>query len=92
MKAKEIKFYVIGGQHVAFNYGGAYTLEGAKRLASKHEEYWDNWQGWHKPKIFKAEDCTLRENFHGEDYYPEPYAYPVASWDSRAGKWIITGR
>lgn len=36
--------------------GGTPTLIGAKRLASRNMEYWDNWQGWHKPKIYRAED------------------------------------
>ena len=26
-------------------------------VAGKNKEYWDNWQGWHTPKIYKAEDC-----------------------------------
>ena len=69
--AKEIKYYVIGGQYEPYNCGGVYTLEGAKRLATKNEEYWDNWQGWHKPAIYKAEDCTLGKNFYGTDFYPK---------------------
>lgn len=57
---KEIKFYVIGGQYEHICYGGAPTLIGAKRMATKHKEYWDNWQGWHKPRIYKAEDtCEI---------------------------------
>lgn len=53
---KEIKFYVIGGQYEHTYYGGTPTLLGAKRLATKCIEYWDNWQGWHKPAIYRAED------------------------------------
>lgn len=56
---KEIKFYVIGGQYCYDCYGGAPTLIGAKRMATKHMEYWDNWQGWHKPRIYKAEDTIV---------------------------------
>ena len=53
---KKINYYVIGGQYVSYCYGGTPTLIGAKRLASKSAEYWDNWQGWHIPDIYKAED------------------------------------
>ena len=42
---KKINYYVIGGQYVSYCYGGTPTLIGAKRLASKSAEYWDNWQG-----------------------------------------------
>lgn len=55
------KFYVIGGQYEPYCYGGAPTLIGAKRLATKNEEYWDNWQGWHKPLIYRAEDTEIVE-------------------------------
>ena len=40
--SKQIRFYVIGGQYERVCYGGTPTLLGAKRLASKHEEYWDS--------------------------------------------------
>ena len=53
---KKINYYVIGGQYQYIFYGGAPTLIGAKRLANKNAEYWDNWQGWHIPKIYRAED------------------------------------
>ena len=59
---KEIGYYVIGGQYMYVCYGGTPTLLGAKRLATKREEYWDNLQGWHKPKIYRAEDTTLVPN------------------------------
>ena len=49
-------YYVIGGQYERYCYGGAPTLIGAKRLANKSKEYWDNWQGWHTPAIYRAED------------------------------------
>lgn len=85
---KEINYYVIGGQYADYNYGGTPTLLGAKRLAGKCWEYWDNWQGWHCPKIYKAEDCELRENFFGEDWYPDEYADPVAYFDTYINKWV----
>lgn len=59
---KENKFYVIGGQYETVCYGGCPTLIGAKRLATKNIEYWDNWQGWHKPHIYKAEDTKEIES------------------------------
>lgn len=56
---KQINYYVIGGQYESCCYGGTPTLIGAKRLATKNMEYWDNWQGWHKPKVYKAEDTEI---------------------------------
>lgn len=53
---KENKFVVIGGQYEPHYYGDFKTELGAKRFANKHQEYWDNWQGWHTPKIYKIED------------------------------------
>ena len=59
---KEIKYYVIGGQYETCCYGGTPTLPGAKRLATRSAEYWDNWQGWHKPAIYRAEDTEEVES------------------------------
>lgn len=42
---KKENFYVIGGQYMRYCYGGTPTLLGAKRLANKSQEYWDNWPG-----------------------------------------------
>lgn len=58
---KKKNFYVIGGQYESICYGGAPTLIGAKRLATKNMEYWDNWQGWNRPEIYRAEDTQLVE-------------------------------
>ena len=55
-------YYVIGGQYESFCYGGTSTLVGAKRLANKSKEYWDNRQGWHTPVIYKAEDTKIIES------------------------------
>lgn len=55
-------YYVIGGQYESFCYGGTPTLIGAKRLANKSKEYWDNWKGWHTPRIFRAEDTEMIES------------------------------
>ena len=62
--SKQIRFYVIGGQYERVCYGGTPTLLGAKRLASKHEEYWDNWQGWHKPDIYLTLIITPPKELH----------------------------
>lgn len=59
---KKINYYVIGGQYETVCYGGTPTLIGAKRLATKNEEYWDNWQGWHKPRVYCAEDTEVIES------------------------------
>lgn len=59
---KKNNYYVIGGQYESVCYGGAPTLIGAKRLANKCREYWDNWQGWHTPSIYKAEDTEVAES------------------------------
>jgi len=61
---KKINYYVIGGQYEYFCYGGTPTIIGAKRLANKNREYWDNWQGWHTPSIYAAED-TIEITSHG---------------------------
>lgn len=53
---KENHFVVVGGQYKHYIVGYAPTLIGAKRLANKHAEYWDNWQGWHVPAIYRIED------------------------------------
>ena len=60
--AKGNKYYVIGGQYESHCYGGAPTLLGAKRLATRNMEYWDNWQGWHRPKVYCAEDTVEIES------------------------------
>ena len=84
---KRINYYVIGGQYQAYNYGGTETLLGAKRLAGKNDEYWDNWQGWHRPAIYRAEDCFMCENFYGEQMVPKLDADPVAVYDRDEKRW-----
>ena len=64
MSKKENNFYVIGGQYESYCYGGTPTLIGARRLANSNREYWDNWQGWHTPKIYAAKDTEVIES-HG---------------------------
>ena len=81
---KEINYYVIGGQYESICYGGSVTLRGAKMIATKNIEYWDNWQGWHKPAIYRAEDTEEIESrgrittYDGQTIrVPRPYAVPV---------------
>ena len=51
------QYQVIGGQYEQCWYGESDSLHGAKVIAGRNKEYWDNWQGWHTPKIYKREDC-----------------------------------
>lgn len=87
--ANKINFYVIGGQYAQYNYGGSETLRGAKLIAAKHDEYWDNWQGWHRPCIYAAEDCFLANTqFNGEQMIHKREAIPVAEYDMERKSWI----
>lgn len=79
------KFYVIGGQYESYCYGGKDTLLAAKRLAGQCDEYWDNWQGWHRPSIYRAEDVEIVKNFYGTQVAPKELAMPVAVYSN--GKW-----
>lgn len=76
--AKKYRYYVVGGQYQSFCYGGTPTLLGAKRLASRNVEYWDNWQGWHVPAIFRAEDVRRADNYYGVTTVPVDGVNPVA--------------
>ena len=76
---KANNFYIIGGQYESFCHGACATLLGAKRIATKNAEYWDNWQGWHVPAIYRAEDVIPVNNFYGETFAPKRGALPVAS-------------
>lgn len=82
------KYAVIGGQYQSFCYGFTDSLHAAKILAAKHTEYWDNWQGWHTPTIYRAEDVQEVTNFYGDGYAPKPGAIPVAVKPSEDGKWL----
>ena len=87
---KKQNYAVIGGQYAAYFYGFTPTLIGAKRLAGKNLEYWDNWQGWHAPKIYKIEDVEKIANFYGETYAPKDGALPVAfAWVKDNGSKLI---
>lgn len=51
------QYQVIGGQYEPYWYGESDSLRGAKIIAGRNKENWDNWQGVHTPRIYKAEDC-----------------------------------
>lgn len=55
------KYQVIGGQHEQYWYGESDYAYGAKTIASKHAEYWDNWAGWHTPMVYHSKDCRVIE-------------------------------
>lgn len=73
-------YEVIGGQYAPYYYGHCDTLIGAKRLATKNKEYWDNWQGWQKPRIYRSEDTRLgASRYDGSDIrVPRDWAIPIA--------------
>ena len=50
------RYQVIGGQYEFRWYGESDSLHGAKIIAGKNKEYWDNWQEWHTPKVYLAEN------------------------------------
>lgn len=56
------KYQVIGGQYESCWYGESDSLRGARRIANAHEEYWDNWQGFHTPDIYAAADVEEVES------------------------------
>lgn len=56
------KYQIIGGQYESHWYGESDSLHGAKCIAAKCEEYWDNWQGWRRPAIYAAENVTEIES------------------------------
>lgn len=89
---KNVKYCVIGGQYQYYYYGGAPTLLGAKRLARKCAEYWDNWQGWHVPDIYRVEDTRECANFYGNGRCPVDNALPVAWYNRDRKAWESVSR
>ena len=81
-------YRVIGGQYEYYNYGFYDSLHAAKIAATKAREYWDNWQGWHKPCIYNAADCVPCKNLCGNHYRPKENAIPILIWDDKKSKWI----
>lgn len=84
-------YYVIGGQYEPYNYGWCRTLHGAKCLAAKCEEFWDNHQGWHRPYIWPAWECEMRTTFYRdyESVVPCMDAEPAAVWNRAEKKWDV---
>ena len=68
------RYQVVGGQYTYRNYGESDSVHGAKCIAAKHDEYWDNWQGWHRPLIYRIEDCFACEG----TYYPKAGAIAIS--------------
>ena len=92
MTTTNAKYAVIGGQYEAF-YGCTDTLLKAKRLATANAEHWDNWQGWHKPQIYKIEDTEEIET-GGMITYRDGMTIripicgaPRWAWDNDTKKW-----
>ena len=56
------KYQIIGGQYESHWYGESDSLRGAKCIATRNKEYWDNWNGWHTPSIYNAEDVEEIES------------------------------
>ena len=84
-----MSYFVIGGQYAQRCYGESRTLLGAKRLAARNDEYWDNWQGWHRPSIYAAEDCVLADTqFYGEQMIHKPGIWPIAVYDMDRRRWV----
>ena len=83
---KQDKYAVIGGQYFPVHYGNAQTLEEAKELAGKNPEYWDNWQGWHKPCIYRAEDVEIVESY-GRICTPDGWDIRVTKPGARPWVW-----
>ena len=75
------KYMIIGGQYFYTVYGFSDTLHGAKCIAARHAEYWDNWAGWHIPSIYASSDLN-------ESGYPVFGAQPVAFHNGK--KWEKT--
>lgn len=46
-----MSYRIIGGQYYEIECGEAETLREAAEIAAENAEYWDNWQGWHYPRI-----------------------------------------
>ena len=86
------KYQVIGGQYESVWYGESDTLLGAKQIATKHTEYWDNWQGWHTPDIYLAEDTQVITS-HGRVTTPDGWEIIVPKDEpicvKAGGKWEI---
>lgn len=94
-KMKETKYCVIGGQYEIKYYGTFNTSREAKRRSTRNEEYWDNWQGWNKPRIYMYEDTEERITKGWITYndgcvirVPKAGAQPAYYWSYTQKRWI----
>lgn len=87
------KYQVIGGQYESVWYGESDSLHGAKLIAAKRDEYWDNWQGWHRPSIYLAQNVKEIES-KGRILTPNgviiraPIAEAKYKYDFKNKKWF----
>lgn len=56
------EYQVIGGQYEPKWYGESDSLHGARTIAGRNKEYWDNWQGWNTPSIYHSSDVVEVES------------------------------
>ena len=84
-------YAVIGGQYQSYCFGCTPTLLGAKRLARKNIELWDNWQGWHAPAIYRFTETELKEGDPEWKRHPKVWGHgcsadPIAIGKCRGGE------
>ena len=72
------KYMIIGGQYFYTVYGFSDTLHGAKCLATRNTEYWDNWQGFNRPAIYLTSQVA------------DGIFHPVCAYNKYARKWEKT--
>ena len=88
------RYQVIGGQYEPYWYGESDTLRREKIIATKHEEYLDNWRGWCKPNIYEAKDVEvitthgmITHNDGSTIRVPKDFANPVCLWNEENHRW-----
>ena len=87
------KYQIIGGQYESYWYGESDSFLGAKQIAARNVEPWDNYQGWHTPAIYLSENTKAIESqgriiTHDGEIIIVPTGDPYAVKIN--GKWIIT--
>lgn len=90
---ERMEYFVIGGQYEHLYYGSSMSLHGAKIMATQNMEYWDNWQGWNKPKIYDKNN-VVKIITKGRVLYPDgrEIYVPIQNatflyWDDVKQKW-----
>lgn len=79
MENATTRYYVVGGQYACRVYGSTTSLHAAKLMATRNEEFHDNFAGWQKPDI-----CVRNER---RDIVDVPFI-PVYVWDRYSRKWV----